>query len=166
MERLLSCYLDKMVAGGYDQSMMYYRIHVQLEGRKQIKKRLLKEKRQEQYKEPNRIGRKLQAREMAPSALLKDEVLKRFAQEMSSAKKKTVDSLNKKEIEKMFAEVSEGLTLRPNIKSLIYDVKPTFEEFLEFILSTDLRGIIPNILPTMQDGRQCENQMLMIDDQL
>ena len=127
MERLLSCYIDKMVESPH-WSLPPFREYVHNEGRKQIEKRRLKEKQPEGPAATTRIGRKLQAHE-TPSMM---------------KKKPTIDSMSKDEIARMFSEVSLGTKAKPS-RNVTTNAKhkylsPTFEEFLEFILGSNLRG--------------------------
>ena len=143
MERLLSSYVDKMVEDSH-KSLVPYREYVRNEGKRLMNLRQQKEKEEQESKkqeqepkEQTRIGRKLQAaNESSPS----------------SPNKPIADAMSKDEIERMLIEHE-----RPKNQSVDTNetVKPTFEEFLEFILATNLRGIIK--VPQIKINR-CDNQ--------
>ena len=107
-----------------------FRKYVRNEGRRQIKKRLLGEKQTAPTMELiSWNGRKLQAQDIPSPAQKRNP-------------KKTIDSMSKDEIAKMLSEVSLGLKkVNQTAVDPKDDIKPTFQEFLEFVLSTDLRGI-------------------------
>lgn len=127
MDRLLSTYMEKMVKyPPSHESLSPYRTWVHNEGRRLIGRRQQKEEKERQ--EPTRIGRKLQV-----------------ANESSSPMKEKpfIDTMSKDEIGRMLAKAEKAK--KENEARLHGDEKdhivPSFEEFLEVILATNLRGI-------------------------
>ena len=128
MERLLSCYVDKMVESPH-WSLPAFRRHVQDTARQIMKKRakVKSSASADLAAETGRIGRTLKA--VRPP--------------------KPVKEFDKEQISQFIRQISADNAPGPGLggkpppsaaNASAISVKPTFEEFLEFVLATDLLG--------------------------
>ncbi|XP_046637689.1 uncharacterized protein LOC124315998 [Daphnia pulicaria] len=158
MDRMLSCYLDKMVDSPH-RSLPDFRNYVRNEGRRIVMKRRRRRRRRNNNKAPHHhhLRSLLLVHEISASSIwnrLKSQISeithhdRRLGKgydgpvnNVAERKRKSKGSSHRHAGPHHFIASQPAVNASSNKINATTEAKPTFEEFLEFVLDTDLLGM-------------------------
>jgi hypothetical protein len=159
MDRMLSCYLDKMVDSPH-RSLPDFRNYVRNEGRRIVMKRRRRRRRRNNNKAPHHhhLRSLLLVHEISASSIwnrLKSQISeithhdRRLGKgydgpvnDVAERRRKSKGSSHRHAGPQHFITSQPAVNASSNKINATAEAKPTFEEFLEFVLDTDLLGNI------------------------